>query len=173
MWCPATTKARLEEVGDGTKKEKRPYWHKKNATSSKTLLQHYQSNSVPVMFHNSSWSQEKLDAAMERDPHKSTSEHVEFLCKDFLNMIDKSQWILLPYDNVKELKGLRLSPPPPGVMPQRNRRPWWIGNYMWSEVIQDTVPLAPMDAMQYRKALDRIVREIKFWSQIQNSGPWN
>ena len=42
---------------------------------------------------------------------------------------------------------------------------------MWSEVIQDTVPLAPMDAMQYGKALDRIVQEIKFWSQIQNTGP--
>ena len=32
--------------------------------------------------------------------------------------------------------------------------------YPWSEVNQDTVPLAPMDAMQYGKALDRIVREI-------------
>lgn len=125
---------------------------------AKHLLQHYQSNGVPVMFHNTPWSKEKLDAAMERGPHKSANEHVEFLCEDFLDMIDKSQWIILPYDEVKNMKGLRLSPP--GVIPQRNRRPRWIGDYTWSEVNQDTVPLAPMDAMQYGKALDRIIREI-------------
>ena len=88
---------------------------------AKHLLQHYQINVVPVMFHNEPWSQEKLDAAMKRGPHKSANEHVEFLCEDFLYMIDKSQWIILPYDKVKELKGLRLSPP--GVIPQRNQCP--------------------------------------------------
>jgi len=111
------------------------------------------------MFHNNPWSQEKLDAAMERGPHKSANEHVEFLCEDFLDMIDKSQWIILPYDDVKELKGLRLSLP--GVIPQRNRRPRWIGDYTLSEVNQDTVPLAPTDAMQYGK-------DIAWGQEIEN-----
>ena len=95
---------------------------------------------------------------MDRGPHKSANEHVEFLCEDFLDIIDKSQWLILPYNKVKALKGLRLSPP--GVIPQRNRCPRWIGNYAWSEVNQDVVPLAPMDAMQYGRAIDRILREI-------------
>lgn len=68
-------------------------------------------------------------------------------------MIDKSQWFILPYDDVKELKELRFIPP--GVIPQKNWRP-----HTWSEVNQDTVPLAPMDVMQYSKALDRIMQEI-------------
>ena len=125
---------------------------------AKHLLQHYKHNGVPVMFHNAPWSQEKLDAAMDRGPHKSANEHVEFLCEDFLDMIDKSQWLILPYHEVKDLKGQRLSPP--GVIPQRNCHPRWIGDYTCSEVNQDTVPLATMDAMQYGRALDRILRKI-------------
>lgn len=125
---------------------------------AKNLLQHYKSNGVPVMFHGQPWNQEELNTAMKRGPHKSANEHVEFLCEDFADMIDKDQWLILPFEEVKDLPGLRLSPP--GVIPQRNRRPRWIGDYTWSGVNQDTVPLAPMDAMQYGRALDRILREI-------------
>lgn len=61
---------------------------------AKHLLQHYQSIGVTVMFHKNLWSKEKLDMAMERDPHRPANEHVEFLCEDFLHMIDKSQLII-------------------------------------------------------------------------------
>jgi len=36
-------------------------------------------------------------------------------------MINKQQWVVLPYSEARKLPNLRLSPP--GVVPQRNRRP--------------------------------------------------
>lgn len=73
------------------------------------------------MFHGQPWNQEELNTAMKRGPHKSANEHVEFLCEDFADMIDKDQWLILPFEEVKDLPGLRLSPP--GVIPQQNRQP--------------------------------------------------
>lgn len=73
-------------------------------------------------------------------------------------MINKQQWIILPYSEAKELPGLRLSPP--GVVPQRGRRPRWIVDYSWWKVNEETLPLAPKEAMQFGHALDRILREI-------------
>ena len=73
-------------------------------------------------------------------------------------MINKGQWIILPYSQVKKLPGLRLSPP--GVVPQRDRRPRWIVDYSWWNVNQETLPLAPKEAMQFGHALDRLLREI-------------
>ena len=59
---------------------------------------------------------------------------------------------------VKDLPGLRLSPP--GVVPQRNRRPRWICDYSWWGINADTLPLAAKESMQFGHALDRILREI-------------
>ena len=73
-------------------------------------------------------------------------------------MISKGQWLVLPYTAVKDLPGLRLSPP--GVIPQRNRRPRWICDYSWWGVNADTLPLAAKESMQFGHALDRILREI-------------
>jgi hypothetical protein len=37
------------------------------------------------------------------------------------DMFEKGQWIALPFDQVKDLPNLRISPI--GVVPQRDRRP--------------------------------------------------
>ena len=58
----------------------------------------------------------------------------------------------------KQLSNLRISPP--GVVAQHGRRPRWICDYTWSNVNQDTIPLAAMEAMQFGHALERILREI-------------
>ena len=73
-------------------------------------------------------------------------------------MILKSQWVVLPAEDVASLPGLRISPP--GVGPQQDRRPRWICDYTWSEVNKDSLPLAPLEAMQFGHALDRILREL-------------
>jgi hypothetical protein len=126
---------------------------------AKSILNNYKSDGVPVNFKHGSWSQERLEEALKRGPHKSANEHVQFLTEEFVDMINKEQWVILPYDSVKDLPGLTLSPP--GVIPQRDRRPRWIGDYTWSEVNPDTDESgAPIDAMQYGRALDRILREI-------------
>ncbi len=73
-------------------------------------------------------------------------------------MINKGQWVVLPYSAVRHLPGLRISPP--GVILQRNRGPRWILDYSWWDVNSNTLPLAAMDAMQFGHALDCILREI-------------
>ena len=75
-------------------------------------------------------------------------------------MINKGQWVILPAKAVLHLPGLRLSPP--GVVPQRGRRPRWICDYSWWGVNKDTLPLAAMEAMQFGRSLERILREILF-----------
>jgi hypothetical protein len=73
-------------------------------------------------------------------------------------MINKGQWIVLPFSAVQHLPGLRVSPP--GVVPQHERRPRWICDYSWWGINRDTLPLAALESMQFGHALDRILREI-------------
>ena len=73
-------------------------------------------------------------------------------------MISKGQWLVLPYSSIKNLPGLWLSPP--GVVPQRNRRPRWIWYYSWWGINFDTLHLAAKESMQFGHSLDRILREI-------------
>ena len=47
-------------------------------------------------------------------------------------MIKLKEWVILLLRAVRNLPGLRISPP--GVVPKRNRRPRWIGYYTLSDV---------------------------------------
>ena len=104
------------------------------------------------------WTQQRLREALDRDPHRSYLEHIDFLEGEFLDMMRKGQWVVLPFEAVQHLSGLRLSSP--GVVPQRDRRPRWICDCTWSDVNTDTLPIAPKEAMQFGHALDRIFRHI-------------
>jgi hypothetical protein len=73
-------------------------------------------------------------------------------------MINKGQWTILPYSLVKKLPNLRLSPP--GVVPQRDRRPRWIVDYSFYGINNETLPLIAEDAMQFGHALARILRHV-------------
>ena len=76
----------------------------------------------------------------------------EFLEEEFKDMIAKGQWMVLPFEVVKDMPGLGLSPP--GVIPQRDRRPRWIVDFSWWKVKQETMPLAPKEVIQFGHALD-------------------
>jgi hypothetical protein len=125
---------------------------------ARRLLNHYKHRGVPVKFSSPKWSRTQLKAALTRGAHKSCNEHIDFLNEEFVDMIQKGQWVILPATMAMELEGLRLSPP--GVVPQRDRRPRWICDYTWSGVNLETLPLAAMEAMQFGHALERILREI-------------
>lgn len=74
-------------------------------------------------------------------------------------MVKQSQWIILPYDAVRHLHNLRISPM--GVVPQHEeRRPRTIVDYSYYGLNSETVPIAPMDAMQFGNTLPRLLRHV-------------
>ncbi|KAL3809642.1 hypothetical protein ACHAXA_003728, partial [Cyclostephanos tholiformis] len=125
---------------------------------ARRLLRHYKHCGAPVKFSTPPWTRHQLQRALSRGLHKSAHEYQDYLAEEFVNMINKGQWVVLPFSSVRHLPGLRISPP--GVIPQRDRRPRWIVDYSWWDVNADTLPLAAMESMQFGHALDRILREI-------------
>ena len=72
---------------------------------------------------------------MQRGPHLSTRPYLHFLKSDMADMITKGYWVVLPYDLVKHIPNLCISPM--GAIPQRERRPWTIVDYSLSGINQE------------------------------------
>jgi hypothetical protein len=104
------------------------------------------------------WNLEQKRQALERGSHQSSKQHIGFLCEDFVDLMRKNQWVLLPADMVLHEPNLRSSPL--GVVPQRDRRPRTICDYSFFLVNLETIPLAPPEAMQFGRALWRVLSTI-------------
>jgi hypothetical protein len=74
------------------------------------------------------------------------------------DMVEKNQWLVLPFSQVRKLPNLRVSPI--GVVPQRDRRPRTIVDYSFSGINQETCLIAPSEAMQFGTALQRVIENI-------------
>lgn len=125
---------------------------------ARELLQHLELVGATAAQTTPSWTPSRLQGVMQRGPHKSAYEHVDFLRNEMVDMIDKDIWVVLPYDIVKTLPDLRLSPI--GVVPQHERRPRTIVDYSYFGVNNDTADTAPVEAMQFGRALERILSTI-------------
>ena len=125
---------------------------------ARRLLRQYKYRGAPVVLQTRPWTQGRLQAALARGSHSSAEDHLEFLRDEFTDMVNQAQWIVLPYSAVRHLPGLRLSPL--GVVPQHERRPRTIVDYTFSGVNPDTVPIAPLDAMQFGNTLPRLIRHL-------------
>ena len=97
--------------------------------------------------------------ALARGSHQSALSHLEFLRDEMADMVDQGYWVVLPYSTVLNLSHLRLSPL--GVVPQRDRRPRIIVDYTFWGINDDTVSLAPAEAMQFGRALERVLHRIR------------
>jgi hypothetical protein len=108
------------------------------------------------------WSPDRISEALKRGPHKSSHEHVEFLEGELVDFLHRGQWVVLPASELLHnpvlSKYLRISPM--GVVPQRERSPRIIVDYSFSKVNAETTKLAHPEAMQFGKALERILRQI-------------
>jgi hypothetical protein len=104
------------------------------------------------------WSKvQKLDT-LKQVSHKSSCQHMEFLCEEFVDMVNKGNWVLLPTHLVIDDEHLRLSPL--GVMPQRDHRPRTIYDSSFFLVNLDKLPLAASESMQFGRALWHILQQI-------------
>ena len=120
------------------------------------LLEHLRSRGASVLMATPPcWPRHQRDAAVVRGPHKSAYEDREFVFQEIMDFCTQGYWTVLPYEQVQDWADLRISPL--GVVPQRDRRPRLIVDYSFSSVNADTVPLAPKEAMQFGRALDRVL----------------
>lgn len=122
------------------------------------LLSHLGKRGASITVTTAPWDRARRDAAVLRGPHKSSKGEREFVSEEMLDFCSQGYWIVLPYDAVAEWQNLRVSPL--GVIPQRDRRPRLIVDYSYSGVNADTVPLAPRGAMQFGRALQRVLTRI-------------
>jgi hypothetical protein len=83
------------------------------------------------------------------------------------DMRKNGMFIVLPYSLLRDLSQLRLSPL--GCLPQRDRRPRMICDYTYSGVNQETVKRAPPEAMQWGRALPRLLWYV--FTADQRHGP--
>ena len=122
---------------------------------AKLHLLRYANQGVPVLLSTKPWSQEQKDAAVKRGNHPSTRAYSEFIDTEMTDMRKKGMFIVLPYSLVKDLPALRLSPL--GCVPQRDRRPRIINDYTFSGVNPSSLKLAPQEAMQWGRTLNRVM----------------
>ena len=123
-----------------------------------SLLQHLRSHGAPIPMSTRPWSSTQRDNAIRRGPHKSAKEAVDFVREEFLDFMNKRFWNILPYRLIKHLPNLRLSPL--GVVPQQGRRPRLIVDLSFYFVNQETAPVAPSEAMQFGRTLQRLLQRI-------------
>jgi len=124
-------------------------------------------NGVPAVMATAPWTEDLIDERVKRGAHQSCDEHLEFLREEILDFVRKGFWTLLPYRLVKQrlrakidgLKRLRVSPI--GIVPQRERRPRLIVDYTYYGVNQETQQLSPSEAMQFGRALERILYNVR------------
>jgi hypothetical protein len=121
-------------------------------------LNYLRVSGAPSKQRTAPWPRSRRDAAMERGAHQSAKLHREFLYEEMADMVDKAQWVVLPYSLVDHYPQLRISPI--GVVPQHERRPRTIVDYTYSGLNTDTVPLCAPEAMQFGRALLRVLQRI-------------
>jgi hypothetical protein len=94
-----------------------------------------------------------------RGSHHSVAAHVAFVRDEMADFAAKGFWTVLPFDLIQHLPGLRLSPL--GCVPQRNQRPRLIVDLTFYDVNDDTIKIAPPAAMQFGRALDRLLYRVR------------
>jgi hypothetical protein len=123
------------------------------------LLKRLGKDGVPVLMQTPPWSPELRQARLEQGSHKSCDDHFEFLRKELLEFVEKGFWTLVPNCLIKTMHNLRLSPL--GIIPQHDRRPHLIVDYTFWGVNGETVGFSPMEAMQFGRALERLLFRIR------------
>jgi hypothetical protein len=93
------------------------------------------------------WSLERKLAALQCGANQYANQHVDFLCGEFVDMIHKGQWFLLPAHIVISDPNLHLSPL--GVVVQLGCHPRTICDFSFLCVTDETVDMAAADSMQF------------------------
>ena len=127
------------------------------------LLKTWRDEGVPANTSSPPWSLDQLDACIQRGCHRSATEHADFLREEMSEFIDNKFWVVIPYELARELPNLQLSPA--AVKDERDRKPRLLSDHSWDwgwpSVNESTLPHAPPEAMQFGRALDRILYQVR------------
>ena len=123
------------------------------------LLREWRDHGVPSHTTAKPWTDQERDACIERGCHHSATEHAVFLREEMAEFIENKFWTVLPYDEVKHLPNLQLSPA--AVKDERDRKPRLLCDHSWYPVNDTTLPHAPPEAMQFGGALHRVLRRVR------------
>ena len=131
------------------------------------LLTKWRDEGVPAESCSEPWSVEQTDLCIKRGCHTSAKEHATFLRDEMSDFIENKFWMVLPYDLVRGLPDLQLSPA--SVKDERDRRPRLICDHSWdwgwSALNETATPHAPPEAMQFGGALPRILHKVRHANQ--------
>ena len=75
-----------------------------------------------------------------------------FLQDEFVSMVEKGQWYVLPYQVAWRLPVLQLGTS--GVKVERGRILLWLCIYSFKNINTNDIPLVHLSVMQYGRALD-------------------
>ena len=67
------------------------------------VLKQYRDRGVPVRLSTEPWTAERLEAALARGAHPSCDKATGFLRKEFVDMINKGQFVVLPAEVAKKV----------------------------------------------------------------------
>jgi hypothetical protein len=123
------------------------------------LLRHWRDHGVPAQTSSEPWSDAVKDSHVERGCHRSASEQASFLREEMAEFIDNKFWVVLPYQLVRHMPTLQLSPA--AVKEERARKPRLLCDHSWYPVNEDTLPGAPPEAMQFGRALQRVLHAVR------------
>jgi hypothetical protein len=115
---------------------------------------------VPAPNASLPWSVEQKTAAYQHGPYISAAKvYSSFLLEDMFNMVQEGYWTILPFAAVSQLPYVKLFTA--GVVPLQECRPCLILDYSFPKadnVNNSSLPLVPIHAMQFGKALNRILQ---------------
>ena len=127
------------------------------------LLRTWRDEGVPAMTSSPPWSLDQLDTCIQRGCHRSATEHADFLREEMSEFIENKFWVVLPYELARELPSLQLSPS--AVKDERDRKPRLLSDHSWDwgwpSVNESTLPHAPPESMQFGRALDRVLYQVR------------
>ena len=131
------------------------------------LLTRLGKEGAPAILSCEPWSQATLDERVARGSHNSCDDHLDFLRTELFDFVDKGFWLVLPYRVVQALRqipggGLSdIKVAPMGMLPQRDRRPRLLVDLSIYGLNDATVPVAPVESMQFGRALERILYDVR------------
>ena len=132
-------------------------WHHR----ATPLLRQILHNGAPVVNSGPPWSMKQKLAAIQRGSHPSAKLlYRDFLHSEMAEMVRRGYWTVVPFNAIRHLPQLKISPA--GVVPQRNRRHRTIIDHTFSGVNQATLPIAPFEAMQFGRTLQRLLETIVY-----------